>query len=60
MDPPVAPALLHSIERIVVHLIKTFPRLPVQYYPFAIRAFFAVKARLLSRSCISSCDIRFE
>ena len=39
---PVEPAVLISIERIVVYLIKQFPKLPFQYHPFAIRAFHKV------------------
>ena len=42
VEPPVEPAVLISVERIVVHLIKQFPKLPFQYHPFAIRAFHKV------------------
>ena len=48
VDPPVEPAVLLSIERIVVHLIKQFPKLPEQYHPFAIRAFSSVRRIFMS------------
>jgi hypothetical protein len=45
---PVAPALVGPVQRIVVHLVKQFPKLPIQYHVFAIRSFsrfFEVSAK---------------
>lgn len=36
---PVAPDMVAPLQRVFVHLVKQFPKLPIQYHVFAIRAF---------------------